>query len=192
MFQPLSRSRKHQVVMCYAPDRFYFQKQVEEAQGVVDNTTQELQETNDKIKSLRLQLSTSMEESAKFQLEKQIRRLTVKELSLRRRLRRNKSDRQDKLATLHHFDRYLDIKQQLDTINLKQIELQSAIQSHKKALKKAKKEETKAAHNLKITNLEEEYKELFKKECTLKRQLKKLRHFEPQYSLICADSNRST
>ncbi|EKX34832.1 hypothetical protein GUITHDRAFT_119015 [Guillardia theta CCMP2712] len=71
------------------------------------------------------------------------------------------------------------IRQQLDTLQDERIELRSAIQSHKKALKKAKKEETKAARRAKIADLDKEYKKVGKKEIDMRRDyldaLKKLR-----------------
>ena len=71
------------------------------------------------------------------------------------------------------------IRQQLDTLQDERIELRSAIQFHQKALEKANDEESRVAHEVKIADLDKEYKEVGKEETTVKRDyfeaLKKLR-----------------
>ncbi|EKX34873.1 hypothetical protein GUITHDRAFT_118913 [Guillardia theta CCMP2712] len=160
MFRPLSRSRKHQVVMCYAPYRFYLQKQVEEAQIVVDKTMQELKEIRSELASRRLEVSGTV----RMYRNRQISRLITKEKSLRRCLYLKQIDQSEKQAKLRFYDQSQAIKPKLDTIKKEVMDLESAIKFHKKALKKAKKAEDKDAHNLKIADLEQEYKKMCREE----------------------------
>ena len=143
------------------------------AQDVEDYIMQMLKEGKDKIKSLRLQISEGVEKSVKCQLKEQIKSLTNQESSLRRILRRNNIEREKEQAN----KRLIAINKELRIIKKQKTELVSAILLHKKALKKAKKEESKAAREAKIADLKKEYSEVSRKMFALNSELKYSRRF---------------